>query len=131
VLACLRALSTDAAGELNVLEHDGDTLGMDGAQVSVLKETNKVGLSSLLKGKDGRSLKAKIGLEVLSDLTDETLEGELADEKLGRLLVPADLAECDGSRAVSVRRLNTASGRGTLASGLGGELLTRAGPCLR
>jgi hypothetical protein len=24
-----------------------------------------------------------IGLEVLSDLTDETLEGELADEKLG------------------------------------------------
>jgi histone H3 len=119
----LRALSADAAGELNVLGHDGDTLGMDGAQVGVLEETNKVGLSSLLKGKDGRSLETKIGLEVLSDLTDETLEGKLADEKLGGLLVPADLAKSDGSWAVSVRLLDSASGRSTLASGLGGELL--------
>ena len=36
-------------------------------------------------------------LEVLSDLTNETLEGELADEELGRLLVATDLTESDGT----------------------------------
>ncbi len=33
----LRALAADAAGELDVLGHDGDALGVDGAQVSVLE----------------------------------------------------------------------------------------------
>ena len=33
----LRALATDAACELNVLGHDGNTLGMDGAQVGILE----------------------------------------------------------------------------------------------
>jgi hypothetical protein len=32
----------------------------------------------------------KTNLEVLSDLTNEPLEGELADEELGELLVPSD-----------------------------------------
>ena len=48
-------------------------------------------------------------LEVLSDLTNKTLEGELADEQLGRLLVATDLAESDGSRPEAVRLLNTTS----------------------
>ena len=86
----LGALATDAAGELDVLGHDGDTLGVDGAQVGVLEEANKVGLGGLLKGEDGGSLEPQVGLEVLGDLADEALEGELPDEELGRLLVPAD-----------------------------------------
>ncbi len=49
----LRALAADATGELDVLGHDGDTLGVDGAQVGVLKETDEVGLSGLLEGEDG------------------------------------------------------------------------------
>ena len=40
----LSTLSTDAAGELDVLGHDGDTLGVDGAQVGVLEETDEVSL---------------------------------------------------------------------------------------
>ena len=39
-----RALTADAAGELYVLGHDGDTLSVDGAQVGVLKKANQVGL---------------------------------------------------------------------------------------
>ena len=46
----LRALATDPAGELDVLGHDGDPLGVDGAQVGVLEEADQVGLGSLLKG---------------------------------------------------------------------------------
>ena len=119
----LRALSTDTASELNVLRHDGDTLGVDGAQVGVFEKTDEVGLSSLLKGKDGRSLEAKVALEILGDLTHKTLEGELADEEVSAFLVPTDLTEGDGSGAVTVGLLHTSGGRGRLASSLGGKLL--------
>lgn len=70
---------------------------MDGAEVGVLEERDEVGLDGLLQGTDGGALEAEVGLEVLRDLTDETLEGELADEELGRLLVATDLTESDGT----------------------------------
>ena len=120
----LSTLSTDTAGELDVLGHDGDTLGVDGAQVGVLKQTDEVSLAGLLEGHDGRALEAEVSLEVLGDLTDQTLEGELADQKLGGLLVTTDLTESDCSGPVTVRFLYTSGGRGALASGLGGQLLT-------
>jgi hypothetical protein len=122
----LRALSTDTTGELNVLRHDGNTLGVDSAKVRVLEEANEVSLGGFLKGKDGRSLETKVGLEILGDLTDETLERELADEQVSRLLVTTDLTESDGSRTVTVRLLDSSSGWGRLTSCLGGELLTRS-----
>ena len=48
-------------------------------------------------------------------MTHETLEGELADEKLGRLLVATNLTESDGTGLVAVRLLDTTSGGGALA----------------
>lgn len=44
----LSTLSTNATGQLNVLGHNGDTLGVNGAQVSVFKQTDQVGLRSFL-----------------------------------------------------------------------------------
>jgi hypothetical protein len=120
----LGALATDTAGKLDVLGHDGDTLGVDGAKVGVFEKANEVGFGGLLEGEDGRALEAKVGLEILGDFTDEALEGELADEELGGLLVAADLTESDGTRAVAVGLLHAAGGRGGLACSLGGELLT-------
>lgn len=96
---------------------------MDGAQVGVLKEGDEVSLDRLLEGTDGGGLEAEIRLEVLGDLTDQALEGELADEELSRLLVATDLTESDGSGLVAVRLLDTAGRRRGLACGLGGELL--------
>ena len=52
----LCSLSADSAGQLNVLRHDGDSLGMDGTQVGVLKETNEVSLASFLKSHDSKVL---------------------------------------------------------------------------
>jgi hypothetical protein len=71
-------------------------------------------------------LKAEVGLEVLSDLANETLEGELSDEELGGLLVTTDLTESDGTRLISVRLLDTAGRWCRLASSLGSKLLTRS-----
>jgi hypothetical protein len=108
----LRALATDAAGELDVLGENGDTLGVDSAKVGVLEETDEVSLRGLLKSHDGGGLEAKVGLEVLGDLTNETLEGELAEQKLSGLLVPPDLTESDSSRPVPVYRMaRQSSGR--------------------
>ena len=106
----LGTLSTDSAGKLDVLGHDGDTLGVDGAQVGVLKQTNKVSLASLLEGHDGRALEPQVSLEVLGNLTDQTLEGQLADEELSGLLVSPDLTESHSSRPVPVWLLHSPSG---------------------
>jgi len=97
---------------------------VDGAQVGVLKERDEVGLNGLLESADGRGLEAEVGLEVLSDFTDQTLERKLSDQELGGLLVATDLTESDGTRLVSVRLLDTSGGWCRLASGLGGELLS-------
>jgi hypothetical protein len=60
-------LSSETTGELHVLGLDGDTLGVDGAQVGVLEERDEVGLGSLLEGHDGGRLEPQVGLEVLGD----------------------------------------------------------------
>ena len=119
----LRALATDAAGKLDVLGHDGHTLGVDGAQVGILEEANKVCLGSLLQSKDGGALEAQIRLEVLGDLANEALERKLADEQVRGLLVAADLAKSHGTGAVAMGLLDTSGGRCRLAGCLGGELL--------
>ena len=120
----LSPLTTDTAGQLDVLGHDGHTLGVDGTQVGILKETDQVSLTSLLKGHDGGALEAEISLEVLGNLTDQTLEGQLADQELCALLVATDLTESHCSWPVPVGFLDTSGGWCTLASGLGGQLLT-------
>jgi len=96
---------------------------VDGAEVGVLEERYEIRLDGLLQRADGGGLEAKIALEVLCDFTDETLEGELADQKLGGLLVTSDFTKSDGTGLISVRLLDTTGGWCTLASGLGSKLL--------
>lgn len=44
----LTTLSSEAAGQLDVLALDGDTLGVDGAEIGVLEERDEVSLNGLL-----------------------------------------------------------------------------------
>ena len=97
---------------------------MDGAQVGVLEESNKVSLSSFLEGKNSGTLESKVSLEILGDLTNKSLEGELSDQELGGLLVSSDFTKSDSTRAISVGLLDTTGGGGGLAGSLGGKLLT-------
>ena len=62
---------------------NGDTLGVNGAQVGIFEERDKVSLNGFLEGTDGRRLEAKIRFEILSNFADQTLEGKLADQELG------------------------------------------------
>lgn len=119
----LGALSTDAAGQLDILGHDRHTLGVDGAQVGILEESHQVSLASLLECHDGGALEAQIGLKVLSDFSHQTLEGQFSDEQLGALLVTTDLTESDGSGPVPVWLLHSSGSWCALTSGFGGQLL--------
>ena len=117
---------------------------MDGSKVGVLEEGDEVGLGGLLQRHDSGGLEAEVRLEaesvrdrkgedseanlkVLRNFADETLEGELADEQLGRLLVTTNFTEGDGAGADTMGLLH-AAGRGCCGGlarcGLGGELLT-------
>ena len=122
----LSTFASDTTSQLNVLGHDGDSLGVDGAQVGVLEQTDEVRLAGLLESHDGGALETQIGLEVLSDFSHETLEGQLSDEELGALLVATDLTESDCAGPVTVGLLNTTGGGSRLAGGFGGQLFTRS-----
>ena len=121
--ANLGTLTTNTTSQLNILWHNRHTLGVDSTKVSILKQTNEVGLRCLLKGKDGSRLETKVRLEVLCNLTDKTLEGCLADEKLRGLLVFTNLTKGHGSGTVTVGLLD-ASGSG---GGLTGSLFIEGG----
>ena len=99
---------------------------MDSAQVGVFEERDKVSFDRLLESTDGGRLESQVRLEILCNFTNQTLEWELSDEELGRLLVTTDFTESDGSWLVSVWLLDTTGRRCGFTSSLGSKLLTRS-----
>ena len=106
---------------MEVTSHEGDALGVEGAEVGVAEEAGDVGFGRLLEGGDGGRLPAETVLVAGGELTDEALEGGLAHEEVGGLLVLLDLAEGDG--AGSPAELLGAGGLGGLSLGGAGLLL--------
>lgn len=70
----LSPLSANTTSQLDILGHNRHTLSVNGAQVGVFEETNKVGLRRFLEGEDGGGLETEIGLKILGDFADKTLE---------------------------------------------------------
>lgn len=121
---CLSTFASDTASQLDVLRHNCDTLSMDGAQVGVFKETYQVGFTGFLQCTDGRRLETEIGLEILGNFTHQPLEGQLADQQFGGLLVPTNFSQGDRTRAVTMGLLDASGRWGAFTGGLGGQLLT-------
>ena len=48
----LSSLAPDPPGQLDILGHDGDTLGVDSAQVGVLEQPDQVSLTGLLQRRE-------------------------------------------------------------------------------
>ena len=118
------ALTTDAAGELDVLWHDGHTLGVDGAKVGVFEEADQVSFSGFLESEDSGALETEVVLELRSDFTDESLEGELADEELGGLLETSDFTEGNSAWSEAVGLLDATSSNDLLGGLLVGDVFT-------
>jgi hypothetical protein len=78
---------------------------MNGSQVGVFKEADEVRLTGFLECSDGRRLESQVCLEILGNLTNETLERELSDQELSRFLVATDFTESDSSRSLILDEL--------------------------
>ena len=55
---------------------------MNGAEVGIFEDAHQVGFTGFLEGHDGGRLESKIGLEVLSNFTDQSLEWKFSEKKL-------------------------------------------------
>jgi len=75
-------VSADAFGELEIFGHDGDSLGMDGAEVGVLEQGHEIGLGRFLEGQNRLTLEPDFLFELGGDLPHQSLEGELSDEQI-------------------------------------------------
>lgn len=100
----LRALATNAASKLDVLAHDGDALSVNRVQVTVLEKVDEVRFCGFLKcnycsGLPAKSIRVPCHRhQLVSNFTYQTLEWQLANEKLRRLLELADLTKSNRSR---------------------------------
>ena len=90
---------------MHVLGHDGNSLGVEGAEVGVFEKSDHVSFSGFLEGEDGGALETEVVLEFGGDFTDESLEGELADEEFSRFLESSDFSEGNSSWSESVGSL--------------------------
>ena len=116
---CSGSLAPDSSGELHVLGHDGNSLGVDSAEVGVLEESDHVSLSGLLESEDGGGLESEVSLEIVGDFSNESLEGEFSNEELSRFLESSDLSEGDGTGLEAVGSLDTGGGDGSRGFALG------------
>ena len=107
----LRTLTTNTTSELNVLWHDRHALGVNGAEIRIFEQTDKIGFRGFLESENGRSLETQIGLEILGNFTHQTLKGQLANQQVRRLLVTTNFTESNSTRAVTMGLLYTAGCR--------------------
>ena len=114
----LGSLSTDSTSKLDILRHDGNSFRVDCTQVGIFEKSNEIGFGSFLESQNSGRLKTEIGLEVLGNFANKTLERSLADQQISRLLVLANLAKSDSSWSVAVRLLDTSSSGSRFAGGL-------------
>jgi hypothetical protein len=78
-----------------------------------------------LESHDGGALETKVGLEVLCDFSDETLEGQFPDEQFGALLVPSDFSQGDSSGPVTMGFLDASGCWRGFSGSFCGELFSR------
>ena len=120
----LESLTSEAAGELDVLWHDRHPAAVDGAEAGVGEEVDEVSLGRLLHREHGARLKSESVLTGHGDLSYDALEGQLAEEEVGAALVAADVTEGDGAWAEAEGLLHVRRAAGLGRRLAGGGLLS-------
>merc|ERR1719433_1372284 len=99
---------------------------MDGAQVGIFKKSNQISLGCFLESHDSAGLKPQVGLEILSNFTNKSLEGQLANQKLSRLLVTTNFAKSNSTRTITMWFLDSTSSRSRFPGSFGSQLFARS-----
>ena len=77
-----KSVSSDSLGELKVFGHDGNSLGMDSAEIGVFEQRDQVCFSGFLEGEHGLGLESNLLLELQGDFFDHSLEGQFSNQEL-------------------------------------------------
>ena len=128
-LSNLRTFTSDSSRQLDILRHDGDSLGVDRAQVGVFEQANQVRFGRFLQGQDRGGLESQVSLEILGDFSDQSLERQLSDEQIPWTFGTCGFSQRDGTRAVSVRLLTPPVAGADLRAALVASCFL--GPCRR
>ncbi|KAH3669845.1 hypothetical protein OGATHE_002657 [Ogataea polymorpha] len=120
----LRSLTSQSSSKLNILLLDGNSLSVNSTQVGVLKEGNEVSLNGLLQSTDSRGLESQVGLEVLCNFSDQSLEWQFSDKQFSRFLESSDFSQGNSTWLISVWLLDTTSSWSGLSGGLRSKLLS-------
>merc|ERR1719492_580485 len=99
---------------------------MDGAQVGIFKKSNQISLGCFLESHDSARLKPQVGLEILSNFTNKSLEGQLANQKLSRLLVTTNFTKSHSTRTISMWFLDSTSSRSRFPGSFSSQLFARS-----
>lgn len=67
---------------MHVSDHDGNSLGVDGAQIGVFEESDEVCLGSLLKSEHSLGLESDVILDLSGEVFNDSLEWQLPDEEV-------------------------------------------------
>ena len=95
-------LPSDMSGQLDILRHDCDAFGMNGAQVSVFKKTDEMCLCRLLQCQDCPTGKVEPAFKVLGNFPYQSLKGKPPYQKFSRLLKPTNLTKGHSTRPIPV-----------------------------
>lgn len=91
-------MSSDAAGQLNVLHLDSHASGMDGTQVGVLEQVCEISLRRFLQRLESPGLKPQLGTprprDFQSEFSNKSTERELWDQQIRRSLILSNIFEC-------------------------------------
>ena len=98
----LRTLSPDSSCQLNVSRHDGNSPGMDGTQVGIVKQPDKVCLRGFLETQYRRRLESQVCLVVLGDRPHHPLERQLSNEQCCAPLEMTDVLQSRSPRSLPV-----------------------------
>ena len=102
VVGLLRTLSPDSSCQLDISGHDGDSPCVNGAEIGIVKQPDKICLRCLLETQYRRRLESQVCLVVLGDLPHHPLERQLSDEQRRAPLEVTDVLQSRSSRSVPV-----------------------------
>ena len=97
---------------MKVRRFDRDTFTMDGQVIHLSKHTYQEILGRFLEGKKSSRLEPEvfIGVQIVDDLTHESLKRNFPNQQFGRLLIPSDLTQSDSARTVPPRFSDISTG---------------------
>ena len=76
----LGPLPTETSRKLNIADRNRHALSVNGSQLSIFHDTNKIRFPRALQRHNSVRLETQIGVEVLRHLANETLERKLGTQ---------------------------------------------------